>query len=151
MAAARARPPRTASPDCPPARDHRRELGLLGERFAADHFARMGFRVLARNVRTGAGEIDLIAFDGRTLAFVEVKTRLVRSWREPYGPPLAHVRAAQRTRVRRAAAAWLCDAPRKLEGTGERPSARDLRLDAVAVLVDHRGRLVALDHVESAW
>jgi putative endonuclease len=139
----RSQPP--ASPAHQRARDHRRELGLLGERFAAQHLARLGFRVLARNARTGAGEIDLVVFDGRTLAFVEVKTRLVRSRREPDVPPLAGVRASQRTRVRRAAAAWLCDATR------DRPSARELRLDVVGVRVDRAGHLVALDHVECAW
>jgi putative endonuclease len=140
---ARSQPPSFPARWC--ARDHRRELGLLGERFAAQHYTWLGFRVLARNARTSAGEIDLVAFDGRTLAFVEVKTRLVRSRREADVPPLAGVRASQRTRVRRAAAAWLRDATR------DRPSARELRLDVVGVRVDRAGRLVALDHVESAW
>ena len=55
--------------------DPRRALGRLGERLAAAHLQRLGFAILARNVRTRHGEIDLIAFDGEALVFVEVKTR----------------------------------------------------------------------------
>jgi Holliday junction resolvase-like predicted endonuclease len=54
--------------------DPRHVLGRLGEDLAAAHFSRLGFTVLARNVRTRYGEIDLIAFDGRALVFAEVKT-----------------------------------------------------------------------------
>ncbi len=61
-------------------------LGRLGEELAAAHLRRLGFATLARNVRTRHGEIDLIVFDGRTLAFVEVKTRLARSVGQPLGP-----------------------------------------------------------------
>ena len=41
--------------------DRRRQLGALGERLAADHLARAGYRVLERNYRTARGELDLIA------------------------------------------------------------------------------------------
>jgi Holliday junction resolvase-like predicted endonuclease len=59
--------------------DPRRTLGRLGEDLAAAHLRRLGFATLARNVRTRHGEIDLIVFDGRVLAFVEVKTRCAGS------------------------------------------------------------------------
>ncbi|MBI4601734.1 MAG: YraN family protein, partial [Planctomycetes bacterium] len=48
-------------------------LGRRGERAAARHLRRQGLRILARNVREGRGEIDLVALDGATLVFVEVK------------------------------------------------------------------------------
>ena len=50
-------------------------LGDRGEAAVAESLARKGFAILERNYRTPMGEIDLIARDGRTLAFVEVKTR----------------------------------------------------------------------------
>jgi putative endonuclease len=50
-------------------------LGDEGERLAARHLRRQGFRILARRYRTAAGEIDLIARDGKSIVFVEVKTR----------------------------------------------------------------------------
>jgi putative endonuclease len=128
--------------------DPRRALGRLGEQLAAAHLDRLGFATLARNVRTRHGEIDLIVFDGRTLAFVEVKTRLARSPGRELAPeeqPLAWIRPRQRARVRRLAGAWLSDSSQI------RPTARTIRFDAVGVVVDRRGRLVRLDHVEAAW
>jgi len=52
-----------------------RILGREGEAAAARYLRRQGMRILTRNHRGPAGEIDLIARDGDTLVFVEVKTR----------------------------------------------------------------------------
>lgn len=51
------------------------ELGRAGERRAAWFYRLRGYRVVARNVRLHAGEIDLIARRGKTLVVAEVKTR----------------------------------------------------------------------------
>jgi len=136
------RPP----PDGRP-RDTRRALGRLGEDLAAGHLSRLGYSVLARNVRTRQGEIDLIVFDGSVLAFAEVKTRRASAaaLRHSDQPPLAGLGARQRARLRRLAVAWLSDEKRV------RPSARSIRFDAVGVTVDGRDRLVRIDHVEGAW
>jgi putative endonuclease len=56
-------------------RRRRRPLGEQGERLAARFLRRQGMRILARQLRTHWGEVDLIAVDGRTIVFVEVKTR----------------------------------------------------------------------------
>ncbi|HTA34011.1 MAG TPA: YraN family protein [Solirubrobacteraceae bacterium] len=136
---------RAARPDH---EDPRRALGRLGEQLAAAHLHRLGFATLARNVRSRHGEIDLIVFDGRTLAFVEVKTRLARSAGQPLGlaeQPLARLRPRQRARIRRLARAWLSDS------SNMRPTAGTIRFDAIGVIVDRRGQLVALEHVEGAW
>ena len=50
-------------------------LGALGEWAALKHFRRMGWELAARNWSTRVGEIDLVFYDGKTLVFVEVKTR----------------------------------------------------------------------------
>jgi len=50
-------------------------LGARGERLAARFLRKRGYRILLCNYRIGADEIDLIALDGDTLVFVEVKTR----------------------------------------------------------------------------
>lgn len=128
--------------------DGRRALGRLGEDMAGAHLERLGFQVLARNVRTRAGEIDLIACDRHTLVFVEVKTRRGSSGRrraDPDREPLAGLRARQRRRLRGLAVAWLSSPDRA------RPTARMIRFDAVGVTVDARGRLLRLDHIEAAW
>ena len=53
----------------------RRDLGAFGERVAAHRLEAAGMFVVARNVRTASGEIDLVAHDGDEVAFVEVRTR----------------------------------------------------------------------------
>ncbi|MBN1441092.1 MAG: YraN family protein [Planctomycetes bacterium] len=55
-------------------------LGRRGERIAARYLRRRGMRILARNVRMSPGEIDLVALDGGSLVFVEVKSRGPGSW-----------------------------------------------------------------------
>jgi putative endonuclease len=128
--------------------DPRRTLGRLGEDLAAGHLRRLGFTTLARNERSRHGEIDLIAFDGRTLVFAEVKTRRLLAPERGIRPaqePLAWLRPRQRARLRRLAVAWLSDEGRR------RPTARSIRFDAIGVIVDATGRLLRLDHVEGAW
>lgn len=55
---------------------NRRQLGTSGEAAAARFLEDQGYRILGRNVRFRAGELDLVALDGETVVFVEVKTRL---------------------------------------------------------------------------
>jgi putative endonuclease len=117
-------------------------LGALGERLAAEHLDRRGWKILASNARVAGGEIDLVALDRDTLVFVEVKTTR-RCGRTAGTEPLARLLPRQRTRLRRLAGAWLA-------GT-EHPPARHVRLDAIGVCVDARGRLLSLDHVEGWW
>ena len=132
----------------PPLGNHRRTLGRLGEELAADHLRRLGFAILERNARTRAGEIDIVACDGDTLVFAEVKTRRISSRRQPIREdqqPLIALRARQRTRLRRLAIAWLSTSQRS------RPFAADIRFDAIGVLVDGTGTLRRLEHIEGAW
>ena len=141
-------PATTPSPGTPAPRDGRRALGAHGEAFAVAHLRRLGFTVLARNVRTRHGEIDVIAFDGRVLIFAEVKTRRASNRRRglcPEEQPLAWLKFSQRTRLKRLACAWL------YENTHARPKARTIRFDAVGVIVDGADRLLRLDHIEGAW
>jgi len=112
-------------------------VGRLGERLALEHYERLGFRLIDRNWRTRAGEIDLVVCDGRTTVFAEVKTR-----RSGGLDPLLSLTAVKRRRMRALAAAWLCERP-------TRPRTAALRIDAVAVLVDDRGVLVALEQFEN--
>ena len=105
--------------------------------------------MLGRNVRTRRGEIDLIAFDGATLVFAEVKStrRSAAGGHALSGgeSPLVGLRPRQRARLRRAAVAWMSDRG------GERPFAQTVRFDAVGVVLNARGELLRLDHIEAAW
>jgi putative endonuclease len=131
-----------------PARDPRHAIGRRGEELAARHLGRRGFVVLERNARTRYGEIDLVAFDGATLVFVEVKTRRTSGAEgvpRPDQRPLAGLGTRQRVRLRRLTAAWLADRERP------RPSAEAIRFDAIGILLDAGGKLREVEHLENAW
>lgn len=121
--------------------DPRHRLGSLGENLAAEHLTRRGFRILERNYRTRWGELDIIAFDGRTLAFCEVKTR-----RTGRGDRTAFesVHHRKRRQVRKMAMIWLHE-------RADRPRAELIRCDAIAVTFDLADRLVAIEHLEGAF
>jgi putative endonuclease len=68
-------------------REHQRAVGKAGEEAAVQYLLQRGYRILERNFRCRFGEIDLIARDGRTLAFIEVKTRRSQS----FGPAASAV------------------------------------------------------------
>jgi putative endonuclease len=57
----------------------RLDLGKLGEELAFKKIKRIGYKCLARNYRCPLGEVDLIAKDGDTLVFIEIKTRKGKS------------------------------------------------------------------------
>jgi putative endonuclease len=88
--------------------DRRRSLGHEGESRAAALLERRGYRIVARNVRAGGVEIDLVALRAGVVAFVEVKTRRGRD----LGAPEDAVDARKRARLVRGAAAWLHENPR---------------------------------------
>lgn len=55
--------------------DDRRRVAARGEEAAAGHLARRGYRLVCRNYRCPLGELDIVAWDGETVVFVEVKAR----------------------------------------------------------------------------
>jgi len=88
------------------------ELGKLGEAYAAAYLEQLGYRLVAANFTLPVGrnlrdavvtaEIDLIAYDGETLCFVEVKTR-ASDW---FAPPQVNVDLRKRRQIARAARAY---------------------------------------------
>ncbi len=78
-------------------------LGPRGERYAARMLRRQGYKIVAGGARSRFGEIDLVAVDGRTIVFVEVKTR--RSARA--GAPAEAVNAGKQKRIAASALAFL--------------------------------------------
>jgi putative endonuclease len=102
-------------------------LGAEGERQAAAHLRRQGYRIVDSNVRAGGVEIDLIVRRGRVLAFVEVKTRRGTG----LGPPELAVDARKQARLVRGAGAWLDQHPV--------PGRIHIRFDVIACLVRDSG------------
>ena len=117
----------------------RQSLGRLGERLAAEHLERLGFRIIGRNHQTRYGELDLVACDAQRIVFVEVKAR-----RSGPGRPLDKLDWRKQGQVRRMARSWLVE-------TIDRPHRREVRFDAIGVTVDAGGRLVELEHLEAAF
>jgi putative endonuclease len=73
------------------------------ERASASYLAGRGYHILERNFRCRGGEVDLIALDGATVVFVEVKMR--RSLAR--GAPIEAVTPIKQSRVRKAAQVYL--------------------------------------------
>ncbi|MGH7893549.1 MAG: YraN family protein [Candidatus Binatia bacterium] len=116
--------------------DGRCELGRRGEA-VADAFVRaLGYRVVARNFRCRAGEIDLIVLDGDTVVFVEVRSRTGTR----LGTPLESVDGRKQTRVARVARYFLA-----AQGWYDRAA----RFDVVGVRFDRDPPSV--EHVRAAF
>lgn len=82
---------------------HAAAAGSAGERTAAAYLADRGYHVLEHNFRCRGGEVDLIALDGATLVFVEVKLRRTLA----RGAPIEAVTPVKQGRVRKAAQTYL--------------------------------------------
>jgi putative endonuclease len=82
---------------------HNRGRGKVGEDDAVRWLEGQGYQVVERNVVNHAGEIDLVARDGETLCFVEIKARAS----DAFGPAIAAVDFRKQRRVSRAAALYL--------------------------------------------
>jgi putative endonuclease len=118
--------------------DTRRTTGIKGEEEAARFLTRSGYAILDRNVRTRAGEIDLVAKEGKTLVFVEVKTR-----RDLAGdPPQASVHTRKQNQLAKLAHGYL-----KLKRIRQTPC----RFDVVAVIINDEGGVKAIRHIPNAF
>lgn len=122
--------------------DPRRARGAIGEQAAADLLQRHGYEILERNFRTKYGELDLIATDRETLVFCEVRARVGRN---AIAYALESIGPAKRLQLRKMAREWL-----RLS-TVERPFARGIRFDAVAVAITRDGRVLSMEHVRDAF
>jgi putative endonuclease len=80
-------------------------LGREGEERAADFLMGMGYEIIERNYRKSFGEIDIVARDGETLCFIEVKTRI----RDDYGHPFAAVTPSKQRTIRKLASLYLAE------------------------------------------
>jgi putative endonuclease len=85
------------------AQPHTRGRGRAGEDAACRFLEASGYRILERNVTTDAGEIDVVALDGDTLCFVEVKARAD----DEHGSAVAFVGPRKQRRLARCAALFL--------------------------------------------
>jgi putative endonuclease len=106
--------------------DLRQALGKSGEDVACDELRRRGYAILVRRYRTRLGELDIVARDGATLVFVEVKARTSRR----FGTAAEAVTFQKRQRLARMAQEFL---------QHSRLTRVPCRFDVVAVQVSSAG------------
>lgn len=119
---------------------HRQALGRRGEDVTAAVLAKRGYVILERNYRAPQGEVDLIALDGDTLAFIEVKTRAT----DAFGDPRLAVHGAKRRRIIRGALHYL---RRRRDRVGE----LKYRCDVAAVRVTEGARKPEVEVIKNAF
>ena len=122
-------------------------LGALGESYAAAYLDQLGYRLVAANFKLPVGrnlrgaminaEIDLIAYDGDTLCFIEVKTRS-SDW---FAPPEVNVDKRKRRQITRAARVY-----RQMLGIEDEPH----RFDVVTVILNNDST-PRIDLLRSFW
>jgi putative endonuclease len=111
-------------------------MGQRGENLAAKYLRDQGYKIIVRNYRSAMGEVDIIARDGATLVFVEVKAR---SYDDP--TPEEQVNQAKQHQITKTAKLYL-----SRYGTQTPPA----RFDVVAI-VWPRGREAQIRHTPSAF
>lgn len=116
--------------------NHRQSTGKLGETIAATYLQKKGYHIIERNFRARYGEIDIIAEKGKTLVFVEVKTRIGTA----FGTPEEAV------------------TPRKLREVYETTqyyvdvhayASRQQRIDLIAIALEEDQTVVYIHHLEN--
>jgi putative endonuclease len=115
-----------------------KSLGRRGEDAAAKFLKRQGYHILARGLDSRLGELDIVAVDGRTVVFVEVKTR--RS--DEMGDPAEAIDERKEQRMTQAALGYL-KTNRLLEYTS--------RFDVVAITWPANSRTPTIEHYKNAF
>ena len=121
----------------------RRRTGQIAEDLVAERLPAKGWEIVERNARTRYGELDIVAREGRTLVFIEVKAARAGTSFGPERPILAIDFRKQR-RVRRLATAWMS------ERRGLLPYD-EIRFDAVGIPLARHARAIAVDYVRGAF
>jgi len=120
----------------------RQSMGRQAEELVARRLLASGWQIVERNARTRHGELDLVAREGRTLVFVEVKAGRRGIAFGPERPVLA-VDHRKQHRIRRLAATWLAE-------HRDAPYCTSIRFDVVGVTYDRR-RPVEVEHIRDAF
>ncbi len=120
----------------------RQRLGAAAEQIAARRLASAGWEIVARNVRTRYGELDIVALDSGVLVFVEVKAGTVGTARGPERPAFA-VGPRKQRQVRRLAAAYLAEHP-------PLPSFDRIRFDVIGISFA-AGQIADYEHIRAAF
>jgi putative endonuclease len=116
----------------------RERAARVGERMAEAFLGLRGYEILDRNVRSGRGEVDLIAREKDTIVFVEVKLRTGSD----SAAPLVAVNAKKREDLARAATRWL-----QGRGLTDRP----MRFDVIGIIWEADESRLRVEHIRNAF
>ena len=116
--------------------NHNQKIGKWGEQAAAEYIQNKGYSILGKNIRTPHGEIDIIAKDGETLVFCEVKSR--RS--DEFGDPEYAIPPRKQQQIRKIARGYLFEHEIK---------EQDCRFDVVAIRM--RGNTPEINYMRNAF
>jgi putative endonuclease len=116
----------------------KKSLGRRGEDAATQLLKRLGYRILARGLDSRLGELDIIAVEGRTIVFVEVKTRSSTD----AGHPADAIDATKQRRMTQAALAYL---------KSHRLLQHAARFDVVAITWPESARRPTIEHYKNAF
>ncbi len=116
----------------------RKALGDFGERVAAAHLEAKGYRIIGRNYRVAEAEADLVARDGDTVVFVEVRTR--RGGAAGMAALSINRRKAAKVLL---AARWYAEQHPEY-------AVLPMRIDAVTVEMARDGKVLRVEHIEDA-
>lgn len=114
----------------------KRNEGIRGEDLAAEYLKEQGFLIIDRNFRIRGGEIDIIAIDGDTLSFIEVKTRMSST----YGTPLEAISYWKLKALTKAAYYYKATHPRLPEL---------MRIDAVSIVLARDNTIIHIELVKN--
>lgn len=117
----------------------RKKVGAAAEEQATVYFQELGWRVAQRNWRCRSGEIDLVACDGETLVFIEVRSRTAPG---RYGTAIEAITPRKCRQVRETAEVYL-----RVHGISGRP----VRFDVVAITFNNDGTVEELKHIKNAF
>ena len=115
----------------------RRETGILGERIAADFLKTKGYKILEANYRCPEGEVDIVAIDGDTLVFIEVRTKTSTA----FGSPEESITEAKKERLRAVSAYYQQD-------HDNLPQL--VRIDVIAIKLDKKGKPLRIELIANA-
>jgi len=116
---------------------HNATVGSRGEELAAAFLERNGLVIIERNFRCKGGEVDIVARDGNTLVFIEVKSRKTLS----YGVPQLAVTPFKQRQISKAALTWLARNQKH-----DSPA----RFDVVAILLNSAYQH-QIEHIKNAF
>lgn len=113
-----------------------KSLGSKGEDLAVTFLKKKGYKIISKNYKNYIGEVDIIAQDGETVVFIEVKTRA----NDSFGYPFESVHKKKRQKLRNLALLYLKKAGEELP----------VRFDVLSIFCTENGNM-EIDHIQDAF